>query len=595
MNTINKEDMAATKQPQENNMNNDNNADNLNKAVDKHVPIILNPFIQSDLDKKIITIPFNGYLFSMYSNNGKWEYKLVEVVEGKTDEEDEENDIEESYNLIGDVIISKKPIWSKMSNSIVKKIKLSMLKTRVINSTIDVDNVYMAIKTIITNYINQDPENIIFLSSQSLEFKVTNVTQGELNDKRIENRNNKFTPVLPKGHFIKKCMDWTSDITDGYQEYSLMGSLWLLSALDNNTMIFNLKQEQVKLNIWAFIIGNSSTSRKTTTMSKFRKIYEEITHVKVSDTDYSQEGLIDELSAIPTKHQVRDEASGVLAKMHKKYNDGIFALECTFYDNRNFEKILASVDKESGEPNKITVENPYLTKLYATTPDKIAKTMLFEDFSCGWGFRFMFCNPKYNKPRMPFELNSVKNDNEYEIVMNHAYKIHQHFLSIKSVDEKLKINEFKISQETLTYLDNICIKWETEAMHTEDDSVESLNARGNTLMMKLAMLYEIGKEEISTTITKEGIDFAASVVEYSIKCAKEILELLEEDVKNNQIEKITVALRRKGGACAHSELLRKTKMKSKDFIDCINTLIESKTIEVIEINGIKGRSYMVKK
>jgi hypothetical protein len=72
-----------------------------------------------------------------------------------------------------------------------------------------------------------------------------------------------------------------------------------------------------------------------------------------------------------------------------------------------------------------------------------------------------------------------------------------------------------------------------------------------------------------------------------------VIERLEEDENFNQIEKVLKKLRDKGGSCGHSDLLRSTKLKSRDFAECIATLIESETIVEYDDEKTKAKSYLL--
>lgn len=72
------------------------------------------------------------------------------------------------------------------------------------------------------------------------------------------------------------------------------------------------------------------------------------------------------------------------------------------------------------------------------------------------------------------------------------------------------------------------------------------------------------------------------VTEYFLPEMLDVIDRLQDDVKIYQVEKVSTTLRRKGGVMTHSQLLHDTKLKSKEFAECISTLIESKTIEPIK-------------
>jgi hypothetical protein len=220
-----------------------------------------------------------------------------------------------------------------------------------------------------------------------------------LNQKELERR---LKISLPHDHFITQYVKWLSSISDGYIDYQIVCGFWILSALTKGRVALKLKQDTIKPNLWFFNIGKSTTSRKSTIINKTRRIYEVATDVTLYNDDYSLEGYLETLAQNPINNFVRDEAAGLLAKYHKKYNEGIFEAECAIYDCQNYKKTLAS--GKSKEPKTFEINYPYVTKLYATTPDNLARYMNIDDFQCGYGYRFLFVHPNYKHDRKPLEL-----------------------------------------------------------------------------------------------------------------------------------------------------------------------------------------------
>jgi predicted transcriptional regulator len=58
------------------------------------------------------------------------------------------------------------------------------------------------------------------------------------------------------------------------------------------------------------------------------------------------------------------------------------------------------------------------------------------------------------------------------------------------------------------------------------------------------------------------------------------IDRLQEDVKNNMVEKVLSVLRRLGGKAQHTKLLHDSKIKAKEFNEIIDTLLEAEAIEI---------------
>jgi len=414
------------------------------------------------------------------------------------------------------------------------------------------------------------------------------ITEEEIKKEHDEYLNNKYVPDLPEGHFIKDVMEWIESLTDGYQEYAMMGALWLLSAIVGRHVVLDLKAKELHANLWIFIIGRSTISRKSVVVDKLKSIFELITDTRIYSDEFSKDGLLETLAINPIKHVVKDEAAGLLSKMQKQYNDGIFDFECELYDGGNVCKTL-SAKKKGAEPTIYSINNPYFTQFLATTPARIGEALNLIDFRGGWGFRFLFAHPTYHKTRKPHELKTNEDVDSWASIIARSKKLFKLFNS----DDTIK---FTADNETMKYYDKINEKAEEQADSSTNEDVSSYTGRLMDNILKVAMLYEIGKKEPNYTLTNEGITFAANLIlNYCQQCGLNIIELLEDDIKRNQVEKVESTLRKRGGLCSHTELLQATHLKSKEFKECIDTLLESQTIDVVLLAGTKKRHYKMLK
>lgn len=397
----------------------------------------------------------------------------------------------------------------------------------------------------------------------------------EINKQKNEFKSRRLFLSLPPSHFICVFCDWCGNLTDGYEDYQIMGALWVLSSFCNYKVQVRLKQGTVRPNLFILIFGQSTKSRKSTVVQKTREVYEHVTGILLPNEDFSIEGYLESLDKNPQQHHVRDEAAGLLAKIHKQYNEGYQEFECAVYDGQSFKKTLAS--KGNKEPKEFNINDPYVTKFYATTPDNYIKYMQVEDFTCGREIRNLFCFPNYPKDKMPLALEEKTDEFRWLEVCDRASKIYDF------IQDKKEIT-FSFDPEALEYYSNITSKLEDEVDKIDDDLLCSAVGRSQIHILKIAMLLELGKEEISTTITEESIEIAAgAVINYFIPTLTNVINRLQEDIKNNQVEKVISVLRRAGGSLQHTRALHNSKLKKKDFDEVIETLIESNTINrVIE-------------
>ena len=334
-------------------------------------------------------------------------------------------------------------------------------------------------------------------------------------------------------------------------------------------MEIRLKQETVKPNLFITIFGKSTTSRKSTAVNKTKELYEQVTGTTLPNEDFSLEGYLESLSFNSKQSHARDEAAGLMSKIHKPYNEGYVELECAIYDGQNYKKTLAS--KGNREPKVFEVISPYVTKFYATTPDNFLRYMTIDDFSCGREFRTLFVFPTYSKERMPLDVEDTEDIDKWLKVFDRAKEIYAF------IGQGVK---FEFEKDALQYYSRVTSDLELAADQSNNSILCSAVGRSQIHILKLAMLIELGKDPINTTITKESIDIAyEAVLNYFIPTLMDIIDRLQEDVRTNMVEKVLSVLRRLGGKAQHTKLLHDSKLKAKEFNEIIETLLEAEAIE----------------
>ncbi len=415
---------------------------------------------------------------------------------------------------------------------------------------------------------------------------IPELSTDEINKLSCAERNRRLELSLPEDHFLTQYVKWISSISDGYSEYSVACGLWVLSAVTRGKFVLPLKQEKIKPNLWIFNIGKSTTSRKSTIVNMTRRITECATDCILPNQDYSLEGYLEYLSQHPITNNVRDEAAGLLFKFHQKYNDGIFDLECQLYDGQNIEKTLASKGKK--EPHTFKVIDPFVTKLYATTPENLSRALGIDDFLSGYGYRWMFSYPNYPHVRKPLEIESPEDVKAWGHVLTKIKTMYNDFNDVVA-----PVN-FGVTKEAMVFFDLVCRDLEEKVEESNNDILNSVIGRSEIHILKIAMLLELGKAESSTVIDINSIEIAAKMVtEFFIPSIMDLISQLQEDLKNNKIEKLTVILRRLGGNAHGTKLLRDSNMVGKEFRECIETMLESGKIKAFKNSESKGTIYIL--
>jgi len=402
------------------------------------------------------------------------------------------------------------------------------------------------------------------------------ITEEEYNKGAEAIIDNKFVLDVPDSHFIAKYVAWAKTTTDAFQEYHIVGALWLLSSLCNGKPYVPLASDKVYLNLWLQIHGASTISRKSVAVNKAKKIYEAVTETIMANPDFSRDGLLRELSEYPVQATIRDESSSLLSKMHQKYNDGIFPMECQLYDRQSTKKTLAKAE------DSIVVIDPYLTRIYAGTPETYTKIMCIEDFECGWGYRWLHIHPTYKRERRPLRMESEKDATLWAAALEQTKK------------QQIRFNnkaEFPMgfSPAALKMFQDITMKLENYAVDKNNSYFNGMIGRGNDQILKIAALYELGKDVQSFEIQIDSIVFATRFVIYCLDCELKIISDLLENIEINKVEKVLHAIKKSNGTITHSKLLQNVRMYKEDISKCLDVLIEGEMLEAQEVRAKNGK------
>ena len=403
----------------------------------------------------------------------------------------------------------------------------------------------------------------------------------DLNNRRMPN----LHKILPEDHFINVVDSWMSGLSDTYYEYRVSSALWLLSALTQGKGCVAMKQGTIHPNLYILLLGQSTKSRKSTAIKKIKPIFEAATDGSLYNDDPTIEGYLEMLAKNPVQNFIRDEVAGLMAKYHKKYNDGIFDLECNVYDGDSVRKIKAA--GRDKEPKEYIIKDPYVTHLYATTPDKYSSVMSMEDFMCGYGYRLLYSFPTYAKARMD---NDIEDNEDAKAWAEVSYRTK---LLYKRYQEAAKF-KFTMTKGAIKLYNDIGINLEDagEALHNEQ--LDSAIGRAQDNILKLAMLIEVGKDTPSHEITEESISIASlMMLDFYLPSFMQIMDRILSDVKTNKIEKAISVIRRMGGNCTRSSLIQNGHFTKKECDEVVEAMVIGNILLEKKIKETKTLTYIL--
>jgi hypothetical protein len=408
--------------------------------------------------------------------------------------------------------------------------------------------------------------------------------EGEISEDELKAlpvaENPRLTVNLEPDNSITRYIKYGTSTCDAYPEYHYAMSLSLLSISTNRNLVLNLKQGSVYPNVWAFLLGMSTVSRKSAAMSKGQRFAEDLFPYGALPHSYSPEGLVEELSEAPRRYLFKDEAASMLEAMQKNYMLEMRDLYCILYDSQSYKRKLRSGQRKSR--TVFPIDDPYINIVTATTPGMFREYTTLLDLTSGWLLRFLYFYPNYKKDWMGFKPVEKEDYNLYGEVLGRLAKV-KGLLYGRS--DPLEI---QLSTEAWTYYSEWQAARESELQGDMDAIGLALWGRLSYYALKLAMLFTVGRADYSegTQVSLEHIKEACCQVdEYFLPMGKLIAEEIAREETRNLQNKIIGTLNRAGGKMLRRDLLRVLHATLKDVDAATEALIESEEIRIVHVKG----------
>ncbi len=196
--------------------------------------------------------------------------------------------------------------------------------------------------------------------------------------------------VASQRTFVDEYVDWAKTRTDAPEIYHRNLALTLLSCAYGNKARLHMKHGQEPLNLWLILLGDTTVSRKTTSvrlMEEVLNIFEDYTGNKVDiGADFSPEALTKKLGERDGKVSMinRDEVQGFFkAVLGKSYMSDALDVLTNLYGGR-VKQVLRNNKDTAQEHRASTVFNLLLYGIAEQTAEQLDE----ENFRSGFLQRF---------------------------------------------------------------------------------------------------------------------------------------------------------------------------------------------------------------
>ncbi len=409
---------------------------------------------------------------------------------------------------------------------------------------------------------------------------------------------------LSKNHFICQYIKYGELRSDAYPEYYHSGGLFLLSVVADRKAVINFSYGPIYPNIWAYNLGISTISRKTTAIVHTKSFAEEIRSSQQLPQSFSPESFIEALNESPHAWLAIDEAAQILAAMRKSYMTDMRDIFCQLYDNGRYHRKLRG--RKGSSTFDFNIQGAYISQMWATTPSNFAEYTDTLDLTSGWLVRYIYFWPDYHKNSRPFETNKPEISQYETIIKTSLSRLAEIF---DNIDRPL---EFRLEDKALEYFQEWQLRIEDILQKEKNEIASAIYGRLFIVAIKIAMLYKIGSPEFSENMQKwKSEEFAKGVFipiiidevyikeaineidTYFFPIAVNIASLVTSTKSSNLQTKIIGILCSYGGVMGRRELMRMLHIKVKELDEALGALEKSEEIGQYKTDTKKEMIYLI--
>ena len=371
--------------------------------------------------------------------------------------------------------------------------------------------------------------------------------------------------ILPPSGFLRDYVDYFSEQTDAPRLFHLILAYLTLAVVVGNRAYFTLAGDRLFPNLWAVVIGPSGISRKSTSLNKSRGLVTDIDPKAIFPADFTTEALLDILSATPQGVFYHSEFRALYGMLEKDYMSGAKALLTELYDSpRHYRR--------ETKGRTCNIEQPVISMASATTTHWLtSRKNADDDFGGGFLARFLFV-PVFKRERS-LPLPPAPEPKRFAALVGLLRKVRETFLT------PVEAHYSKDARE-------IFVDW-YEKFDKADPFAETplapFHARYQAYVHKLAMLFTISVGGNLKEMDVAAVCYATGTIEFITKSLVLLYDRHLTFGRDDARMKKMLDAMPEGKAIDRSELLRRSRMKKKDFDEIIVTLMDMEKITRVYI------------
>lgn len=389
--------------------------------------------------------------------------------------------------------------------------------------------------------------------------------------------------------FIDDYLDWAVEATDAVPEFHELCCAMAMSAVMSTTLrLPTSRGRSIVPNLWALILGDSGTTRKSTAMDMAMDFVMDLDNDIVISSDASMEGLMTSLALRPKMVSVffRDEISGFFDSMQRKdYLAGMQETLTKLYD-------VPRLMKRTLKKDTYVVSEPIFMVMGGGVQDKLYSLVTEGYFTSGFVPRFLvvrgYPDMERIRPTGPPVDTGIAKRTALAATFSAWYQMYTVDQIVVTLHDGQKIHttpEYEViwtpeMWERAGQMEMALMRAALESPET--DKASPAFTRLFVSLQKLTMLFAASRQEPEDAKIHANMGDLLCAAKYIEKWGRHTVDLVRNSGVTADESKIMLIYRHieKHPGCMRSEIMQRFRMNARTMDDVESTLIQRMMLDV---------------
>lgn len=390
------------------------------------------------------------------------------------------------------------------------------------------------------------------------------------NDELVINNEPPKLEFPQESEFVNQFVKWASSTTDAPLQFLLGGALISMSAAMGRKVLLN---NRIYPNLWLALIGESSISRKSTSIYLAKMLCEKAGIATFPDR-LTPESFYETLSLYPQGLFALSELGGWLGSFNRNYAIGFKQDMAELYDcPSEFTRIRKGA---KGKVIRFKITNPYICIIGASTLEWFEQNIQNDDSGGGFLPRFQFI---LGTPRPPYPVPPN---------LNVPHELVSRLQKLASTQGNIILDE----KSGLAY--NFYEEWFYNfrlKLKNMPSELAPYGARLETAALKMAVIFEADKNPggVLEKLSPDSVEIGCQYAECFLENARIVIEKLSFSNFERLCRRILGVIEKNPGA-TQRDILRVVCVPRSAFADAINYLEEAGRVKTVQAKPVgRGR------